>query len=68
MVHFLGVVAIFVCWPSFVFILGGLSSFLGGCEQSSLMVVHWHQHGGRAVIVCHWGRHWCGGSSGGGGG
>ena len=28
---FLGVAAGFVCWPSFVFILGGLLSFLGGC-------------------------------------
>ena len=42
MVHFLGVAGIFVCWPSFVFILGGLSLFLGGREQSSLMVVRWH--------------------------
>ena len=39
---FLGVAAVFVCWPSFVFILGGLSLFLGGHEQSSLMVVCWH--------------------------
>jgi len=67
MVCFLGVVAVFVCWPSFVFILGGLSSFLGGCEQSSLMVVHWCRHGDRAVIGHHWGCCWCGGSSGGGG-
>jgi len=31
MVHFLGVAAVFVCWPSFLFVLGVLSSFLGGC-------------------------------------
>ena len=30
MVRFLGVAAVFVCWPSFVFILGGLLLFLGG--------------------------------------
>ena len=41
-VRFLGVAAVFVCWPSFVFVLGGLSLFLGGREQSSLMVVCWH--------------------------
>ena len=64
MVRFLGVAAIFVCWPLFMFILGGLLSFLGGREQSSLMVVHWCRRGDRAVI----GRRWCGGSSGGGGG
>ena len=58
----------FLCWPSFVFILGGLSSFLGGHEQSSVMVVHWHRRGGRAVIGRCWGRCWCGGSGGGGGG
>ena len=68
MVRFLGVAAIFVCWPSFVFVLGGLSSFLGGREQSSLMVVCWHQRGGRAVVGRRWGRRWCGGSSGGSGG
>jgi len=67
-VHFLGVAAIFVCWPSFVFVLRGLSSFLGGRERSSLMVVCWHQCGGRAGIGRCWGRCWCGGSSGGGGG
>jgi len=67
-VRFLGVVAIFVCWLSSVFILGVLSSFLGSRERLSLMVVHWHQHGGRAVVGCHWGCRWCGGSSGGGGG
>jgi len=67
-VRFLGVAAIFVCWPSFVFVLGGLSSFLGGREQSSLMVVCWHQRGGRAVVGRRWGRRWCGGSSGGSGG
>jgi len=49
-VRFLGVVAIFVCWPSFMFILGGLSLFLGSRGQSSLMVVHWRRHGGRAVV------------------
>jgi len=68
MVHFLGVVAVFVCWPSFVFILGGLSLFLGSHEWLSLMVVHWHRRVGRVVIGHHWGHHWCGGSSGGGGG
>jgi len=62
------VVAVFVCWLSFVFILGGLSSFLGSREQSSLMVVRWHRHGGRAVVGHRWGCRWCGGSSGGGGG
>jgi len=67
-VRFLGVAAIFVCWLLFVFILGGLSSFLGGREWSSLMVVCWHRRGGRAVIGRRWGCHWCGGSSGGGGG
>jgi len=66
-VHFLGVAAVFVCWPLFVFILGGWS-FLGGRERSSLMVVHWHRHGGRAVIGRRWRRRWCGGSGGGGGG
>ena len=49
----------FLCWLSFVFVLGGLSSFLGSREQSSAMVVHWHWHGGRAVVGCHWGHHWC---------
>jgi len=68
MVRFLGVAAVFVSWPSFVFVLGGLLSFLGGHEQSSSMVVHWRQHGGRAVIGHRWGHHGCGGSSGGGGG
>jgi len=58
---------LFLCWPSFVFILGGLSSFLGGREWSSVMVVRWCRCGGRAVIGCHWGRRWCGGSGGGGG-
>jgi len=67
-VHFLGVAAVFVCWPSFMFILGGLSLFLGGREQSSLMVVHWHRCGGRVVVGRCWGCRWCGGSSGGGGG
>ena len=67
MVHFLGVAAVFVCRPLFVFVLGGLSSFLGSREQSSLMVVHWHRRDGRVVIGCHWGCRWCGGSSGGGG-
>jgi len=57
---------LFLCWPSFVFVLGGLSSFLGGREQSSAMVVCWHQHGGRAVIGHHWGRRWCGGGGGSG--
>jgi len=51
-----------------VFILGGLSLFLGSHERSSLMVVRWHQHGGRVVVGCCWGHCWCGGSSGGGGG
>ena len=68
MVCFLGVVAVFVCWPSFVFVLGGLSSFLGGRGQSSLMVVRWCRHGGRVVVGHRWGRRWCGSSSGGGGG
>ena len=62
----------FLCWLSFVFILGGLLSFLGGHEQSSVMVVHWRRRGGRAVIGhhwgCCWGCCWCGGSGGGGGG
>ena len=58
----------FLCWPSFVFILGGLSSFLGGREQSSAMVVRWRRRGGRAVIGRHWGHCCCGGSGGGGGG
>jgi len=35
---------------------------------SSLMVVRWRRRGGRAVIGHRWGRCWCGGSSGGGGG
>jgi len=47
---------------------GGLSSFLGGREQSSLMVVHWRRRGGRVVIGHRWRHRWCGGSSGGGGG
>jgi len=50
----------FLCWPSFVFVLGGLSSFLGGREWSSAMVVRWHRRGGRAVVGCHWGCRWCG--------
>ena len=58
----------FLCWPSFVFILGGLSLFLGGREWSSVMVVHWRRRGGRAVVGRCWGHHWCGGSGGGGGG
>ena len=68
MVRFLGVVAVFVCWPSFMFILGGLSSFLGSHEQSSLMVVRWRRSGGRVVVGHHWRCRWCGGSGGGGGG
>jgi len=64
-VRFLGEAAIFVCWPSFMFILGGLSSFLGSCEWLSLMVVHWRRRGGRAVVGRRWGRHWCGGGGGG---
>jgi len=67
-VRFLGVVAVFVCWPSFMFVLGCLLSFLGGREWSSLMVVRWHRRGGRAVIGRRWGRCWCGGGGGGGGG
>jgi len=59
---------LFLCWPSFVFVLGGLSSFLGGRERSSAMVVRWHQCGGRAVVGRRWGHRWCGGSGGGGGG
>ena len=51
-----------------MFILGGLSLFLGSCEWLSLMVVRWHQCGGRAVVGRCWGRRWCGGSGGGGGG
>jgi len=67
-VCFLGVAAVFVCWPLFMFIFRGLLSFLGGCEWSSLMVVRWCRRGGRAVIGRHWGHRWCGGSGGGGGG
>jgi len=55
----------FLCWPSFMFVLGGLLSFLGGHEQSSVMVVRWRRRGGRAVIGRCWGRCWCGGSGGG---
>jgi len=58
----------FLCWLSFVFVLGGLSSFLGSREQLSVMVVRWRQRGGRAVVGRHWGCCWCGGSGGGGGG
>jgi len=47
---------------------GGLSSFLGGHEWLSLMVVRWRRRGGRAVVGHRWRCHWCGGSSGGGGG
>jgi len=66
MVCFLGVVAVFVLAVVHV-CLGGLSSFLGGREQSSVMVVHWRQRGGRAVIGHRWGHRWCGGGGGGGG-
>jgi len=60
-VRFLGVAAVFVCWPSFVFVLGGWLSFLGSREQLSLMVVCWRRCGGRAVIGRHWGHCRCGG-------
>jgi len=64
-------------WPWFVY--WGWQPFLCvGChlclfwgvyiEWLSLMVVCWHQHGGRAVVGHHWGHCWCGGSGGGGGG
>ena len=54
----------FLCWLSFVFILGGLSSFLGSRERLSVMVVHWRQRGGRAVVGRCWGRRRCGGGGG----
>jgi len=66
-VCFLGVAAVFVLAIICVR-FGGLSSFLGGRERLSVMVVRWRQRGGRAVVGRHWGRCWCGGSGGGGGG